>query len=95
MIHSTRKTTVGKLKKRNIVCSDITKAATGHKGVNFLNDYDEADEEEQQWLSCNIQNEVMRKSKYWQFPTSQQLWLNSPDDGSVKRKQITTFIFGF
>ena len=34
-----RKTTVSKLKKAMIVSS-------GHRGINFLNDYDEADEEE-------------------------------------------------
>ena len=34
-----RKTTVSKLKKTMIVSS-------GHRGINFLNDYDEADEEE-------------------------------------------------
>ena len=32
---------------------------------------------------------------YWQFPTSQQLWLHSPVDGSVERKQIASFIFVF
>ena len=54
--------------------------------------------------SCSRLNEIMktpalRKSKYyilyWQFLTSQQLWLHSPIDGSVERKQIASFIFGF
>ena len=54
--------------------------------------------------SCSRPNEIMktpalRKSKYyilyWQFLTSQQLWLHSPIDGSVERKQIASFIFGF
>ena len=36
-----RKTTMSKLKKAMIVSS-------GHRGINFLNDYDEADEEERQ-----------------------------------------------
>ena len=36
-----RKTTMSKLKKATIVSS-------GHRGINFLNDYDEADEEERQ-----------------------------------------------
>ena len=40
-------------------------------------------------------NEIMRKSKHWQFPTSQQLWLHSPLDGSVESKQIDSFIFGY
>ena len=35
------KTTVSKLKKAMIVSS-------GHRGINFLNDYDEANEEERQ-----------------------------------------------
>ena len=40
-------------------------------------------------------NEIMRKSKHLQLPTSQQLWLHSPIDGSVERKQIAFFIFRF
>ena len=44
--HSARKTTVSKLKKANIVTSEYIANVTGHKGINFLNDYDEADEEE-------------------------------------------------
>ena len=67
MNHSTRKKTVSKLKKRNIVCSDITKAARGHRGINFLNDYDEADEEEQRWLSCNIQMKLWEKANIGSF----------------------------
>ena len=31
-------------------------------------------------------NEIMRKCKCWQFPTSQQLWLHLPIDGIVKKK---------
>ena len=71
--HSARKTTVSKLKKANIVRSDI---AASHRPQmkKFLNDYYEADEEERRRLS--LANEIMRKSKKWQFPTSQQLWLN-------------------
>ena len=37
--HCARKTTVRKLEKAKIVSS-------GHRGINFLNDYDEAHEEE-------------------------------------------------
>ena len=42
---------------------------TGHRGINFLNDYDEADEEERD-DSCCRPNEIMktptlRKSKYY------------------------------
>ena len=70
--HSARKTTVSKLKKANIVRSDIASHRPQMK--KFLNDYYEADEEERRRLS--LANEIMRKSKKWQFPTSQQLWLN-------------------
>ena len=69
--HSARKTTVSKLKKANIVRSDIASHRPQMK--KFLNDYYEADEEERRRLS--LANEIMRKSKKWQFPTSQQLWL--------------------
>ena len=52
--HSARKPTlVSQLKKANIVSSDIAKVK-GHRGINFLNDYDEADEEERRRLSLAI-----------------------------------------
>ena len=35
-----------KPKKANIVSSEHITNVTGHRGINFLNDYDEADEEE-------------------------------------------------
>ena len=44
--HSARKTTVSKLKKAKIVSSEHIVNVTGHRGINFLNNYDEADEEE-------------------------------------------------
>ena len=44
--HCARKTTVRKLKKAKIVSSEHIVSVTGHRGINFLNDYDEADEEE-------------------------------------------------
>ena len=44
--HSARKITVSKLKKAKIVGSEHIANVTGHRGINFLNDYDEADEEE-------------------------------------------------
>ena len=51
MNHGTRKTTVSKLKKETLYAQIIiTKAATGHRGINFLKDYDDADEEEQRCL---------------------------------------------
>ena len=40
------KTTARKLKKAKIVSSEHIANVTGHRGINFLNDYDEADEEE-------------------------------------------------
>ena len=51
--HSARKTTVSKLKKANVERSDIVKV-TGHRSVQSLDDYDEADEEEQRRLSSAI-----------------------------------------
>ena len=44
--HSARKTTVCTLKKAKILSSEYIANVTGHRGINFLNDYDEADEEE-------------------------------------------------
>ena len=35
-----------KMKKAKIVSSEHTVSVTGHRGINFLNDYDEADKEE-------------------------------------------------
>ena len=43
---STRKTTVSKMKKAKIVSSEYITNVTVHRGTNFLNDYDEAEEEE-------------------------------------------------
>ena len=43
--HSARKTTVSRLKKAKIVSSERIANVTGHRGINFLNDYDEADDE--------------------------------------------------
>ena len=48
--HSARKTTVSKLKKAKIVSSELIAKVSGHRGINFLNDYDEDDEEERRWL---------------------------------------------
>ena len=48
--HSARKTTVSKLKKAKIVSSELIAKVSGHRGINFLNDYDEVDEEERRWL---------------------------------------------
>ena len=48
--HSERKTTISKLQKANVERSDIVKV-TVHRSVQSLDDYDEADQEEQQRLS--------------------------------------------
>ena len=46
--------------------------------IIFLNDYDEAEEESDDdslsiYPSEIVKTPALRKSKYWQFPTSQQL----------------------
>ena len=51
--HSARKTVVSKLKKAKVERSGIVKA-TGHKNIQSLNDYDEANEDEQRQLSYAI-----------------------------------------
>ena len=43
--HSAIKTTVSKLKKAKIVSSERIANVTGQRGINFLNDYHESDEE--------------------------------------------------
>lgn len=73
---------------------------TDRRSVNSLDDCDEADEKERRLLSLADPHEIMktpvlRKSKYYQFPISQQLWLLLSIDGSVERKLIFSFIFGF
>ena len=47
--HSARKTLVSKMKKANLERSSIAKV-TGHRYIQSLDDYDEADEEEQRQL---------------------------------------------
>ena len=51
--HSARKTVVSKMKKANVERSGIVKV-TGHKTIQSLDDYDEANEEEQRQLSYAI-----------------------------------------
>ena len=51
--YSARKTTVSKPKKANVERSDIVKV-TGHRSVQYLEDYEEADKEEQRRLSLAI-----------------------------------------
>ena len=51
--HSAHKTVVGKMKKTNLERSAIAKV-TGHRNIQSLDDYDEADEDEQRQLSWAI-----------------------------------------
>ena len=51
--HSARKTLVSKMKKANLERSSIAKV-TGHRNIQSLDDYDEADEDEQRQLSQAI-----------------------------------------
>ena len=51
--HSARKTLVIKMKKANLERSSISKV-TGHRNIQSLDDYDEADEDEQRQLSWAI-----------------------------------------
>ena len=51
--HSARKTVVSKMKKANLERSAIAKV-TGHRDIRSLDDYDEADEDEQRQLSWAI-----------------------------------------
>ena len=51
--HSARKTVVSKMKKANLERSAIAKV-TGHRNIQSLDDYDEADEDEQRQLSWAI-----------------------------------------
>ena len=83
----------------NIVRSHIAKV-TSHRSENFLDNYNEADEESDNDSLLQYPNEIiktpaLRKTKYRQFPTSQQLWPHFPIDGSVERKQIASLIFEF
>ena len=57
------------MKKAKIVSSGHIANVTGHRGIKFLNDYNEADEEDDDG-SCSRPNEIMktpalRKSKYY------------------------------
>ena len=51
--HSARKTLVSKMKQANLERSSIAKV-TGHRNIQSLDDYDEADEDEQRQLSWDI-----------------------------------------
>ena len=68
--------------------SMITTGISSH--VRFL-----LEEKGVRLLSLSLLWSDLKNIQYWQFPTSQQLWLHSPIDGSVGRKQIASFIFGF
>ena len=51
--HNARKTLVSKMKKANLERSSIAKV-TGHRNIQSLDDYDEANEDEQRQLSWAI-----------------------------------------
>ena len=51
--HSSRKTLVSKMMKANLERSSIAKV-TGHRNIQSLDDYDEADKHEQRQLSWAI-----------------------------------------
>ena len=57
--HCARKTTVRKLKKAKTVRFKTYRNVTGHRSINFLNEYDEANEEEHD-DSCSRPNEIMK-----------------------------------
>ena len=46
MSQSARETILSKLKKAKIVTSEYIANVTGHRGINFVSDYDEAAKEE-------------------------------------------------
>ena len=72
--HSARKTVVSKLKKANVERSGIVKV-TGHKNIQSLDDYDEANEDEQRQLSYAISgrnNFNPQPTVSREFPGSQQ-----------------------
>ena len=51
--HSARKTLVSKMKKANLEWSSIAKV-TGHRNIQSLDEYDEADEDQQRQVSWAI-----------------------------------------
>ena len=53
--HSARKTLVSKMKKANLERLSIAKV-TGHRNIQSLDDYDEADKDEQRQLSWDSKN---------------------------------------
>ena len=73
--HSARKTVVSKL-KRQVERSSVAKV-TGHKSLESINDYDEADEEEQRSLSLAISrrnNNATAIQKYGQqLPSTSEI----------------------
>ena len=74
--HSARKTLVSMMKKENLEWSSIAKV-TGHRNIQSLDDYDEADEDEQRQLSWAISKENSGEYFIWSlcFKCS-----NSPQD---------------
>ena len=74
----------------------ISIPATDHRSVIFLDDFDKADEEERRHSLLQYLNEITKTVERKQIlavSDNSQLWLHSPINGSVERKQITSFIF--
>ncbi|CAH3038482.1 unnamed protein product [Porites lobata] len=86
--HSARKTTVSKLKKANVERSDIVKV-TGHQSVQSLDDYDEADEEEQRRLSSAI------SKRNYENPMPVPHTLAGPSMTATKENQFPPSLSGF
>ena len=67
--HSTRKTVVSKVKKAKVDRPGFVNI-TGHKNIQSLDNYDEADEDEQQRLSCAIS---ARNNPQMKIPVSREI----------------------
>lgn len=61
--HSARKTLVGKLKKAGVERAGIAKV-TGHRCIQYIDDYDEGDEQEQ----CQLSLAILQRNNAPQMP---------------------------
>ena len=83
--HSARKTVVSKLNKANVERSGIVKV-TGHKNIQSLDDYDEANENEQRQLSYAISG---RNNINPQPPISREVHISQEPLASSAQKPIS------
>ena len=83
------------LKKANIVRrSDIAKV-TGHRSINFLNVYDEADEEERRRLSLlRYAREIMRKANIGSFWHQNNCSSTRPSMAASKENKLSPSFSG-